>query len=432
MQPETRYARSGNVHIAYQLLGQGPSDLVLIPNWFSNVEIMWQHPRNERLLRTLASMSRLILFDQRGSGASDPAAIEDMIVLEERAADILAVLDTVGSEKATIMAAGMASSLGCFFAAAHSERTRSLIIPDGWARRASPEELEELEEMLRSIPERWGTPEFLESRRHDRSMSDWLAFYRRMSMGPGAAQAMFRAMLDLDVTHLLSAIHVPTLIIHHIDADLSDVDRIQQLADGIEDSIVVRLEGVGGSWFSADPGFLPAIERFLLGESRPAPADRVLATVVFTDVVGSTELAARLGDKEWLNVLDVHAGIVARETSRHGGRLIQTEGDGALMTFDGPARAIRCASAIRDASKTVGIDLRAGMHTGEVELRGNDIGGIAVHIGARVSALAGPGEVLVSSTVKDLVMGSGISLEDRGTHTLKGVPDQWRIYAVSG
>jgi class 3 adenylate cyclase len=433
MQPETRYARSGDLYIAYQVFGDGPVDLVFMPNWFSNVEVLWQHPLAERVLRRLASFSRVILFDQRGSGASDPAPITEMIVLEERASDILAVLDAAGVERAVLLSATMTGPLGCFFAATHGDRTESLILLDASVRRAPEGEHEANVALLESIPASWGTPTFIESAAPgDEPFYEWIAFYRRMSMGPGAAQAMFRAYFELDATHLLAAVHVPTLVLRHETTQVP-MEQTQEIADRIDGATLVLIEGISEGWLNKGLEYIDEVERFLRGGVTQRETARILATVLFTDIVGSSERATTLGDARWIEMLDAHARVVAQQTSRFGGRVLSSEGDGSLMTFDGPARAIRCAAEIRDATKAIGLDVRAGLHTGEVEIRaGGNIGGIALHIGARIATLASAGEVLVSSTVKELVVGSGIGFEDRGVRALKGVPDEWRIFAVSG
>ncbi len=419
------------MHIAYQVFGDGPVDLVFMPNWFSNVEILWQNPLVERLLRRLGSFSRVILFDQRGSGASDPAPMTEMIVLEERAADILAVLDAVDSERAALLSATMTGPLGCFFAATHHDRTHSLILLDATVSR-SPDD-EDSRAVIASMSDTWGTPSFIEGPAPgEEPLYEWIAYYRRMSMAPGAARAMFRAYFELDATHLLPAIHVPTLVLRNPETRVP-IEETQKIARGIAGSTFVAIEGSGEGWFNEDLLYVDEVERFLSGGVTKRETDRVLATVLFTDIVGSSEHAASLGDARWIEKLDAHARVVAQQTGRFGGRVLSSEGDGSLMTFDGPARAIRCAGEIRDATKPLGLDVRSGLHTGEVEIRaGGEIGGIALHIGARIASMAGPGEVLASSTVKELVVGSGIAFEDRGVHTLKGVPDEWRIYAVSG
>ena len=439
MQPETHYARSGDLHIAYQVVGEGPGDLVLVPSWFSHLEVMWQEPLIERLLQGLASFSRLILFDQRGTGMSDPVPLGNPPTLEERADDIRAVMAAAGSERTAVVGATLGAQLGAVFAACHPELVSALVLYNTSARYvrnddypigAAPEFIELAVEMLSRF---WGTPD---------PASPWLAganerlrnsvaYYQRMAMSPGAAAALYRANLLVDIRDVLPTIRVPTLVIHARDNRLVPPEHGRFLADHIPDARYVEVPSTDIGWFMDD--MLPAlgeIAEFLGGALPPAEPHRVLATVLFTDLVRSTETAAAQGDRTWRDVLDVHGAMLHRQVERYNGRVVKTTGDGILATFDGPARAIRSAVAIRDAVRRLGLEARAGLHTGEIELLEDDVAGIAVHIAARVMGLAGAGEVFVSSTVRDLVAGSGIAFKDRGVRTLKGVPGAWRVFAV--
>ncbi|HVE93006.1 MAG TPA: adenylate/guanylate cyclase domain-containing protein [Actinomycetota bacterium] len=430
--PEVRYAKAGDIYIAYQVVGEGPIDLVFMPNWFSNLEVFWQSPRIENWFRRMAGFCRLILFDQRGTGLSDPVAIQDLILLEERSRDVLAVLDAVGVERAAIFAATLATPLACFFAAAHSSRTASLVLLDGLYSPPEGAEAERVQAIIESVPEKWSTIDYGRDRMRELAEREFFAYYRRMSVAPGAAQGMFRATMTMDVRHLLPAIHVPTLVLVHTRNPSSPIEHSVLAAEQIPQARMVELETDGFSWGSSDQmEILDEVEEFLTGVRRGPEPDRVLATVLFTDVVASTERVANIGDRAWTHLLATHEALVRDHVDKFQGRVVDVRGEESLSMFDGPGRGIRCAHAIRDALSGMDVDIRAGLHTGEVELVGSQVAGMAVHIGARVAALAGPGEVLVSTTVKDLVIGSGIEFEDRGPHELKGVPGEWRIYAVA-
>jgi class 3 adenylate cyclase len=444
--PETRYARSGEVNIAYQVVGDGPLDLVYVPGWVSNVELMWDDPAMAQFIDRLASFSRVILFDKRGTGLSDRVSNEELPSLEQRMDDVRAVLEAVGSERAALFGHSEGGSMCILFAATYPERTVALVTLGSFAKRRDPDDdypwaptAEEREEAALDVEQHWGTfrsedvEYYAPSRARDEQFVHSFARYTRGSASPGAAAALVRMNSHIDVRGVLPAIRVPTLVLARSgDRDVS-VEEGRYLAARIPGARFVELPGED-HWIAAgDLEELAAeIEEFLTG-TRPVPeADRVLATVLFTDIVGSTGLASRLGDSAWRDLLQRHHALVRRELARFQGRELDTAGDGFFATFDGPARAVLAASAIRASLGTVELEIRAGLHTGECEVSDEKIAGIAVSIGARISSLAAPGEVLVSSTVKDLVAGSGLHFEDRGEHQLKGVPEPWRLFALSG
>ena len=439
--PETRYAKSGDVNIAYQVVGDGPFDLIHVPMFVSNLELQWEDPAERRYYERLASFCRLIMFDKRGTGLSDRVAVA---TLEERMDDLRAVMDAAGSQRAAVFGSSEGGALSILFTATYPERVSALVLYGAYPRMAwapdypdgIPEEIHAL--TVQHFEENWGRGQeggipvwaLAPDRADDPAWRKAHGRWERLSASPGAAVAAYQMIREIDVRHLLSAIRVPTLVLYRM-ADLAHAAGSRYLGAHIPGAKVVEVPGnTYWPYLGDQDAILDEIEEFLTGV-RPVPEpDRALATVLFTDIVSSTERAATLGDDAWTRTLDRHDAQVAREVERHRGRRINTTGDGMLATFDGPARAVRCAQAICGAVRSLGIEVRAGLHTGEIELRGADIGGIAVHIGQRVSALAGPGEVLVSSTVKDLVAGSGITFADRGSHVLKGVPDEWRVFAV--
>jgi class 3 adenylate cyclase len=443
--PEPRFVKSGDLYIAYQVVGDGPVDVIFNPAWYSHLEVNWQYRWGARLLRRIASFSRLIVFDQRGTGLSDPISSEHPPTLEERAQDVRAVMDDAGSARAVVMGAGYGGTLGLYFAASHPDRASGLVLFNPSARRLEDDgypgmSREEVAERLQTMADWWGTrrpgtPTTDPIPEHN----DFWAYYRRMCVSPGVAVRLWQLNEEMDVRDVLPAIRVPTLLVRRKDARLLNPmlrfadGHVDYLAHHIEGSRVIEAEnGRDRLWLiEDDPPVLDAVEEFITGV-RPTPlANRVLATVLFTDIVASTERAATLGDERWKSILERRDSIVQAELDRHRGKLVSTAGDGIVATFDGPARAVQCASAIRQAMKErTELDVRSGLHTGEVEMSGNDISGIAVHISARIEALARPAEVLVSSTVKDLVIGSGLEFEDRGGHELKGVPGRWQLYAV--
>jgi len=440
--PRTRYAVSGDLRIAYQVAGDGPVDLVWIPGWVSNVEESWEQPALAGFLHRLSSFSRLILFDKRGTGLSDPVSISELPTLEERIDDVRAVMDALGSENAALLGFSEGVNLAITFAASHPSRTRALVLLSGFASRLrSPEypwapSLEEREALIAETLANWGEMDLSNlapSAAHDPATMASLARYFRHSASPSAAAALLRMNTEIDVRAVLPAISVPTLIIHRTDDQDAVVDGARWMAQQIPGSTFLELPGSDHLPYIGDTEpILAAAQEFLTG-MRPVPSsERILATVLFTDIVRSTEHAAELGDQRWVALLQAHRVAVRQEIGRWRGEEIDTTGDGFLITFDGPARAIRCAQAILTAAAEQGLQVRAGLHTGEIERRGSQIEGIAVHIAARVTASAEPGEVLVSSTVRDLVAGSGIRFEDRGTHRLKGVPDPWRLFGTEG
>ena len=439
MTPETRYASSDGVSIAYQVLGEGPVDLVVVPGWVSNLDVFWEEPVVEEFYRRLASFSRLILFDKRGTGLSDRVA--ELPSLEVRMDDVRAVLDAVGSERAALLGYSEGGPMCALFAATYPERTSALIMVGSYARALQapdfpfgrPQEI--YDEFLAEIDRDWGKPIGIDrrapSRIHDERFRQWWARFLRASASPSAAANLLRMNSQIDIRPALPSIGVPTLVLHAIGDRTIEIGNGRYLARAIPGARLVELPSDDHLPFTADAEtILEEIEEFLTGMRRHAGTERVLATVLFTDIVGATEKAGELGDRRWRQLLEGHHQLVRRELARFRGREIDTAGDGFFAAFDGPARAVRCACAVSSAVKALGIEVRAGAHTGECEVIGEKVGGIAVHIGARVAALARPGEVLVSNTVKDLVAGSGLAFEDRGAHTLKGVPGEWRLYAV--
>ena len=438
MPPETRYAKSGDVNIAYQVVGDGPIDLVYIPGWVSNVELIWEKPKPSRFLERLASFSRLILFDKRGTGMSDRVSNDRLPTLEERMDDVRAVLDAVGCERAALVGHSEGGSMSLLFAATYPERARALILLGVFARRIRTDDypwapsLEERLETIESVERDWGTGlDITEYAPHeDPALLQWYSTCLRRSASPGAAAALLRMNSEIDTRHVLPTIQVPTLVIHRTaDRDVT-VDEGRWIADQIPRARFVELPGDEHLiWAGDQDALLAEIEEFLTGTRSPQEYDRVLSTVLFTDIVASTERARALGDRAWRDVLDEHHARIRDVLGQHRGLEVDTAGDGFFASFDGPARAIRAACAIRDGVRQLGLEIRAGLHTGECELMRDKIGGIAVHTGARVAAAARPGEVLVSSTVKDLVAGSGIVFVDRGEQELKGL-GSWHLYSV--
>jgi class 3 adenylate cyclase len=439
--PETRYARSGDLHIAYQVLGEGRQDVVFVAEFWNSIEAQWEEPGFERFLRRLASFSRLICFDQRGSGMSDPVALSELPTLEEWMDDVRAVMDATGSVKAVLLGSGGGGLISTLFAATYPERTEALILLNSFARLTRAPDYPignsmEFEERVEwELRNGWGRGILLEttapSMAADASFRRWWARYQRLGSSPGTVITMRRMLQQSDVRHVLGSIRVPTLVLHRAENRLVDAALGRYLAERIPGGRYVEVPGVDYFPFVGDSAtILDEIEEFVTGQRGAREADRVLATVLFTDIVGSTERAADLGDRRWRELLQRHHDGIRRELERHRGEEVDTAGDGFLATFDGPARAVRCARAIGAAVRPLGLEVRCGLHTGEVERAGRQVSGLGVHIAARVMALAGPGEVLVSSTVKDLVAGSGIEFQDRGTHALKGVPAHWRLFRV--
>jgi pimeloyl-ACP methyl ester carboxylesterase len=444
MAPETQYARSGDLNIAYQVTGDGPLDLIYVPGWVSNIEMMWENPAMAHFLDRLASFSRVILFDKRGTGLSDRLSNEKLPTLEQRMDDVRAVLEAVGSERAALFGHSEGGNMCMLFAATYPQRTIALITLGSFAKRRDPDDdypwaptAENREQGALDIEQNWGhlRPEDVEyyapSKVDDPQFIGSLERYLRYAASPGAAATFVRMNSFVDVRDILPLIQVPTLVLHRTGDHDVKLEEGRYLAARIPGAKFVELAG-DDHWISAGDvdALADEIEEFVTG-TRPAPElDRVLATVLFTDIVGSTQRAVEMGDRRWRELLGAHDAAVRRELERFRGREVDTAGDGFLATFDGPARAVRCALSIGGAMRELGVDVRAGIHTGECELDGDKVRGIAVHTGARVAALAGPGEVLISQTVKDLTAGSGLEFADRGVHELKGVPGEWRLYAA--
>jgi class 3 adenylate cyclase len=445
--PDIRYARTPEgIHIAYQVFGEGAVDLVWPGPAHSNLESVWRIPSLSRLLRRFGRIARVIVFDPRGIGLSDRIAGGDLPTLENRMTDTVSVMEAAGSERAALLGHDATGPLAILFAATYPERTAALVVYASYARGCwSPDYPwawtdERWDGYLSSMEQGWGNPDYVAefyelmnpSAPLDRTLLETLTSYFRLAASPGDAVLMESMERETDIRHVLPAVHVPSLVVHRTGDQLYAIEEGRYLAEHIPGARFVELPGRDHSpWEGDTDALLSEIDRFLRSvRDEEAELDRVLATVLFTDIVGSTERAAKLGDHRWKGLLAAHHERVRGLLARYRGQEVKTVGDGFLATFDGPARAIRCAGAVTDAVHELGIEVRAGLHTGEVQLAGNDVRGIAVHIGARVAALAGPGEVLVSSTVKDLVAGSGMSFEDRGEHGLIGVPGIWRLYAV--
>jgi class 3 adenylate cyclase len=427
----TRYvARPDGALVAYRTAGDGPVDLVFSVG-ISNCEVLWDHPASAAFLDRLASFSRLVVFDFRGSGASDGLSSPGFPTWEDWTQDVLAVLDEIGSERCALFAVGTAMPSAMIFAATYPERASALVLYGSSFLPREPAVIAAMEEHFGGA---WGTVELCReiapSMADDERYIEWVAKAQRLAATPRLAGALISYSEAFDARPLLGLVHAPTLVLHRPAAFVQDP---HEPASRIADARVVTLDAGDNLLFgtAGSAVVLDLVEEFVTG-ARPARAvDRVLATVLFTDIVDSTLRAAEIGDRRWRSLLDAHDLSVREQVERFGGRLVKTTGDGVLATFDGPARGIGCAKAIRQALADIGIQVRAGLHTGEVELRGDDIGGIAVHIGARVAAQAGPGEILVSSTVKELVIGSELRFEERGVHELKGVPEEWRLFAAS-
>lgn len=441
MVPRTQYARSGRVNIAYQVVGDGPLDLVYVPGWVSNVELNWEEPEYARFLGRLAAFSRLITFDKRGTGLSDRVSDDALPTLEQRMDDLRAVLDAVRSDRAAIFGVSEGGGLSMLYAATCPERTTALITFGSFAKRIwsrdypwapTPEaRAREYEHVEREWGNMMDLAHYIPSKIHDRDYALRLATYMRRSASPSAAVTLLRMNTQIDIERVLPAIHVPTLVMHRQDDLDVKVEEARWLAARIADARIVEFPGADHlPWVGDQDSVLDEVQEFLTGIRPRRSTDRVLATVLFTDIVDSTARIAKVGDGSWRELLAKHDAMVRRELGAFRGHEVNTTGDGFLATFDGPARGVRCALSIVRAARDLGLEIRAGVHTGEVELDGNAVTGIGVHIAARVAALAQGGEVLVSRTVRDLVSGSGLAFEDRGRHTLKGVPEDWQLYAA--
>lgn len=440
----TRYARADDgAHIAYQVVGQGPTDLVFIPWWWHHLESQWDDPLIAHFLDRLAAFSRLVLFDMRGIGLSDPVPLHDVPTLERWMGDALSVLDAAGSERAVVLGHGDGGLVAMLLAAAHPQRCSGLVLLDAYARLAADDgyegiEQDALDQIMGGFSSFWGSGELgwaymvAPSRASDEPFREQLARLERLSVSPGGASALQLTIGHLDVRPVLPLVSAPTLVLHHRDSLYMPVHFGRYLAAHIDGAHLVELPGADHLyWVGDSEATLGEIEQFVTGERAVPRTERVLATVLFTDIAGSTRLAGELGDQRWREVLDRHNEVVHRQVERFRGHQVKSTGDGVLATFDGPARAIACACAVRDAGRQLGLGIRAGIHTGEIELVDADVAGLAVHIGQRVCALAGAGEVLVSRTLVDLVVGSGVRFSDRGSHELKGVPGSWQVFAVA-
>ncbi|TCG04344.1 adenylate/guanylate cyclase domain-containing protein [Paraburkholderia steynii] len=439
MLPETRYARSGDVNVAYQVIGTGPPDIVVVPGWVSNVDFCWEEAAFARFLTRLASFSRVILFDKRGTGLSD--RVVDLPSLEVRMDDVWAVMRAVGTSVAALFGYSEGATMCALFAATYPSQTSALVMAGAFPRRRWAPDYpwgqtdEQIQCALDEVEREWGGPVKIDahapSMARDEHFRQWWARRLRASASPAAAKALLRMNADIDIRHVLPSIRVPTLILHNSHDRVVSPGATRYMADLIPGAKLVELNGTDHiPWGDNSDAILEEIEEFLTGVRHSSEYDRVLATVLFTDIVGSTDKAVSLGDQRWSDLLECHHNVVRRELERFRGREIATTGDGFLASFDGPARAVRCACAISRDIQSLGIEVRAGLHTGECEVMGNGLGGIAVHIGARIAGLAQTGEVLVSATVKDLVAGSALQFQDRGVYSLKGVPGDWRLFAV--
>jgi pimeloyl-ACP methyl ester carboxylesterase len=439
--PEVRYARSGDVEVAYMLLGSGAVDLVLVMGWLTHLEVYWDEASYRRFVQRLAGFSRLILFDKRGMGLSDRTTVG---TLEERMDDVRAVMDAAGSERAVLMGVSEGAPLSMLFAASHPERTAALIFCGGevkevttddwpWGQ-SSRDEFDQAMERILAGDVPWGKPTpvfFAPSRAREPALMEWLGRLERSSASPAAGVAFMRMGSEIDVRHVAPSIHVPTLVMHTRRDPIVRFEQGRWLAETIPDARFVELSGQDHApWFDCADEVIGEVREFLTGFREPSQPDQVLATVLFTDIVGSTDRARTLGDRRWRDLLEQHHAAVRGVLARYRGREIDTAGDGFLASFDGPARGIRCALAVLEALEHLGIPARSGLHTGECEVVGDKLAGIAVHIGARVAACAVAGEVLVSQTVRDLVAGSGIDFDDRGLHELKGLAEPRRLFAV--
>jgi class 3 adenylate cyclase len=435
---ETRYAMNGDLRVAYRASPPGARDIVFVPNWLTNCEVALELPSVQGWVDAMTSLGRTILFDQPGTGVSDPVTPGALPTLEQWSDSITAVMDDLGSSEAVLVAIGGSFATATLFAATHPSRTTALValesyVGDPFAERDTGPTREEL---IATLVDMWGTGEWERLINPDMPWNEevratWARF-ERLAASPGTV-ALMLPVSQTDVRALLPTIRVPTLVVQHSDDPIIGPAQGRYIADHIPGAKYVELPGRNRLPF-VEPGWresFQAIAEFLTGHQAEVADDRVLATLLFTDIVDSTRRAAEMGDRNWHALLDAHDAVVRVQLNRFRGREVNTSGDGFLAMFDGPQRAIRCAMAIRDAVQSLGIEVRAGLHTGECEVRGEDIGGIAVHIGARVSALAGPNEVLVSSTLRDLVIGSGLEFEDHGAHQLKGVPGQWHLSAVA-
>jgi class 3 adenylate cyclase/pimeloyl-ACP methyl ester carboxylesterase len=443
MRPDTRYVKSHGQYVAYQVFGAGPRDLLFVPSWASNLDAMWDEPSCAYFFHQLGRNGRVICFDKRGSGVSDPVPLTSLPTLEEWMDDAIAALDVAGSESAVVIGDTEGGPMAMLLAATFPHRVRALILVNSFARWRRDVDYPigmpdaTLARLVERYEQHWGQdpnmlPLTAPSVGADERMREWFIRYQRLAMPPGAATRMYESVLHVDLRSILPAISAPTLVLHRRDNRHYRLDFGRYLAANIPGARLVELPGADCYPFHTPEcdGVLDEIAAFLTGVREGAPAERELATVLFTDIVGSTDLAAQLGDARWLEVRSAHNALVRRNLAAFRGREVDQTGDGFLATFDGPARAVQCAMQIRDGARSLGLRIRSGVHTGEIERRRSEIGGIAVHLAARIMALAGPDEVLVSRTVTDLVVGSGITFEDRGTRALKGFSGRWHLFGV--
>jgi len=441
VRPETRYGKTGDIHIAYQVFGDGPVDMVLATEFWHSIEMQWDQPDLAAFLERMGSFARVISFDQRGSGVSDPVSLRELTSLDLWMDDINLVMDEVEAESAVLYGIGGGGTMSMLFAATHPQRVSGLVLVNSFARLSrapdypwgrGPDLEDEVLDVMRTG---WGRGVFLDlvapSRVGDEDFRRWWARYQRIGASPGTVLSMRKMLGQIDVRDVLPSIRAPTLVLHRAETTWNRIEHGRYLAEHIPGAELVEVPGVDHLFFIGNSeAIMSETERFVAGLVGPPESDRQLSTVLFTDIVGSTKLAAQVGDRRWREVLEAQRALVRHELERYRGLEIDTAGDGFFATFDGPGRAVKCAAVLRDAVKPLGIEIRAGLHTGEVEVLSEGLAGVAVHIGQRVLAEAEPGEVLVSSTVKDLTAGSGLEFEDRGLHALKGVPEEWRLFAV--
>ena len=437
---DTRYAKSGEYHIAYQVHGSGEIDLVWAPSYFSHIEVQLEESSFRRFVSRLATFARVILFDKRGTGLSDRVA--DLPGLDDRMDDFRAVLDAVGSEKAALLGTCEGGALSVLFAASYPDRTRALILANSFARATATEDYpwanspEEWQQHAASISETWGTGHMLDrfapSALHDPRVQEWWPRFQRLAVSPSAIRTLLLMNSEIDVRDVLASVNVPTLVLHSAGDRMCPIEGGRYMTDHVTEAHFVELPGADHYiWFGPDADrYADEIERFLTGALKPVEPDRALVTVLFVDIVDSTRKAAELSDRTWRDLVDSYYAVVREELERNRGRLLDTAGDGVLAAVDGPARAIRAGLGIVERVQRFGLTVRAGVHAGEAEIVGDDLRGITVHIGSRVASTAGESEVRVSSTVKDLVVGSGFSFVDQGTHAFKGVPGRWHLYSA--